>query len=186
MAIRSEQDFIKAISKDFNIKDSRIVTKGNETYQARDLTAFFKRMENYAERLKRAVQRQIDGYYDSYSPKVYDRKDWFRKSLEMNIKKTNNNIEIVIGFNNKYAWHPSIIKKYRDTNRYRGYVPILLDMGWEWKSMPPKIKHRFHWYEGYSFMEEAIQSVAQYKPTGLEVNLVAQYEGEIIKWLKYT
>ena len=102
-----------------------------------------------AQQLRSWINRFIALYYDSYTPKVYRRTYAFRNSLEM---PEIVNGHIVIRFTGAMVRHQSLF------GGGYGYVPSLINYGWRWKNQSVKPIHRFTYYEGDHFLEDAIHA----------------------------
>ena len=83
-------------------------------------------------------------------PKYIGRTYAFRNSLEM---PEIVNGHIVIRFNGAMARHQSLF------GGGYGYVPSLINYGWRWKNQSVKPIHRFTYYEGDHFLEDAIHAL---------------------------
>lgn len=129
-------------------------------------------LKSEAERLKGLIQKHIDEYLASYSPKGswnYSRK-WgtLKDCLLVNPKVYNRSIDVY--FDEDKAWGESVI----DLNKWGwGFKPILIDQGWQvGDDVPFRHVYRFGWYEGYHFLQRAIDEFQNTNPYGLHIEVI--------------
>lgn len=160
--IRNLKDLEKVLSKaqPKNIK----LSNGQNLYQL---------LEEEGKRLYKLVKKYIDKYYSSYHPNVYERTYRFKQSLRISpVKLENNSLAVEVYFDDAYAYHPSVL------GGKDGYVPLLINDGWRWKDIS-KAPYRFSHYEGFNFVERAIEEYNKTNPHGLKIKVIKRdYKGE--------
>lgn len=128
-------------------------------------------LKQEAERLHQYIQDEIDEAYMSYTPKVYKRTYQFEHSLYVDdmveINATGTQLSIKLKFNDTLAWHNSL------WNGSDGYLPALLDDGWSWHSSNVNI-YRLSNFDGYHFLENAVDKYNQDNPYGIKVNIIKE------------
>ena len=121
-----------------------------------------------AERLRQCIQDRIDEIYDIYQPRVYQRTYAFQSSLYVDdvvrIDTIGKKLTIRLLFNDN-AYHPSL------WGGDKGYLPSLLNDGWSWKNSNIDI-YRFSNFDGYHFLENAVDDYNQDNPYGIKVNII--------------
>lgn len=100
------------------------------------------------------IQNEIDAMYESYTPRVYERRPWHKglhsslyveDFLDARIK--GNSIEVSLKFsNNVWAWNFN--------GDHESNVAVLMNNGWAWHSRPLRSIPRFTDYEGWHFIEK--------------------------------
>lgn len=149
-----------------NLKQSlKTITLKNIRYPGTNLT-YEQVLKSETKRLKKIIQQHIDYYYMSYSPKVYNRTHGLQNSLtvddlcEMSASKNKIICKIIINDN---AIHPSLF------GGEAGNVFWLINSGWEVKKdVCFRDIYRLGYFEGYHFLENAIEefeSTSKYKIT---------------------
>lgn len=130
-------------------------------------------LQNETKRLKNILQREIDDYYTTYSPKVYKRGQHggnLRRSLSAdevcdvsaNGKKLTMSIKI-----NENAIHESII----DGSEANAFW--LINDGWKVKKdVWFKDIYRFGYYEGAHFVEDAVEEFKKTSKYGIKVEVI--------------
>ena len=126
-----------------------------------------------ANKLMKLIQTYIDAYYDSYEPEVYKRTYRFKHSLRWEDVKVINDILVVnIYFDPEWSNHESYF------GGEEGFVPILLDRGWEWKNNP-HIKHLSE-YDGFHFIDKAIAEYNATNDLNIKITIDAKYKGSTV------
>lgn len=130
-------------------------------------------LQNETRRLKDILQRKIEDYYNSYSPKVYDRGNHggnLRNSLSVDDVCTvsANGMKLIMNIKiNDNAIHNSIL----DDSEANSFW--LLNDGWSVKKdVWFKDIYRFGYYEGAHFVEEAIEEFEKTSRYGIKVEVV--------------
>lgn len=122
-------------------------------------------LETEAKRLYGLISAEIGAYYLSYDPKVYKWTGDLQKSLR--IQSVGNRFEIY--FAPSLAYHPSLMpNKYPDA-----FVPTLIDSGWKWNGGPHI--HHLTYYEGYHFIERAVNRFKATTDLPIQINIESKY-----------
>src|SRR5574344_500159 len=124
-------------------------------------------MQYEAKRLMNCIQEEIDNYYNSYSPTIYNRSFRFQESLYaedfINIDVKDNMVYIYLRFQSNLAYHDSFSGE--DV-----FVPLLINDGWCWDGYTGS-EDRFKRYDGYHFLEKGIEKWNQSNSMRLKVYL---------------
>ena len=107
--------------------------------------------------LYECIQSEIDAMYESYTPKVYERRPYhegLRSALYaedfLDARIKGNSIEVSLKFSdNVWAWNFN--------HTHKSPVNILMNNGWAWNSRPIHSTPRFTDYEGWHFIEKGCQ-----------------------------
>lgn len=127
------------------------------------------------------VDKFIQEYYRSYTPKVYKRTFEFRDSLYaeniMHARVNGNRLELSVSFEPTHANHTNLF------NDHKSYVPLLINSGWN----APKLEqmmggsvYRLTYYEGYHYIEKAIDYFNRTNTYDIYISpndVVAEWEG---------
>lgn len=144
--------------------------------------------ETYAEALKREVDRlydciqmRIEEYYDSYQPKIYKRTYRFMGALYaedlVDIKVVGTQIQLSLRFHPELAYHDTW------TSNGNGFVPILLNYGYEndklknYLGLDHHIEHLTH-LKPQLFIENGIMDWNKTNKLGLTIDVAAIYNGK--------
>jgi hypothetical protein len=120
------------------------------------------------------LYEKVRDYYDSYTPKYYERTYNFLNSIRTTpIIREGNQYTFTVYFDEDMGTHPSIM------GGEDGYVPILLEEGWQWKNDTTN-KHHFSYYEGFNFVEKAIDEFNLRNKWGLVLKKEIRYKGQYI------
>ncbi len=131
-------------------------------------------LEKEGNRLKDYLEDEIQNYYNSYSPTVYQRTYNFLNSVRITpVLQEGNQLTIKIYFDENMATHDSIF------GGEDGYVPILLEYGWQWKN-GMKIEH-LSTYEGFHFVDKAIERYNSNNPYKFKIVKHAEHKGQVIE-----
>lgn len=130
-------------------------------------------LQNETRRLKDILQRKIEDYYDSYSPKVYDRGNHegnLRDSLSVDDVCTvsANGMKLIMNIKiNDNAIHNSIL----DDSEANAFW--LINDGWQVKKdVWFKDIYRFGYYEGAHFVEDAVEEFESTSKYGIKVEVI--------------
>lgn len=112
------------------------------------------------------IQREIDEMYESYTPKVYERRPYhesLRSALYaedfLDARIKGNRIEISLKFNdNVWAWNFN--------HTHKSPVNILMNNGWGDKQ---NIKPLFEGYHGWHFIEKGIDKFNRNNKWGVKI-----------------
>lgn len=115
------------------------------------------------------IQREIDNMYESYTPKVYERRPWhdgLRSALYaedfLDARIKGNRIEVSLKFYDK-VW----AKNFDGT--HESNVAVLMNNGWAWHSRPLRGIERFTDYGGYHFIEKGCRRFNETNRWGVKV-----------------
>lgn len=100
-------------------------------------------------KLESITKSVVQGYYNSYTPSVYERTGGLLSSIASgSVKKEGRRISAEVTFGGS-AYHPSIFKGHP-----QGYTPILINNGWHSAKLEAKIGevYRLTHYEGYDLV----------------------------------
>lgn len=104
--------------------------------------------------LYECIQSEIDAMYESYTPKVYERRPYhesLRSALYaedfLDARIKGNSVEVSLKFSdNVWAWNFN--------HTHESNVAVLMNNGWAWNSRPIHSIPRFTDYEGWHFIEK--------------------------------
>lgn len=136
-------------------------------------------MAKEAKRLYNLIQKEIDNYYNSYSPVIYDRTGNYRKSLYAediaSIKVVGNSLEIGVGFNQSLVIHRNLFD-----NHY-SFVPLLMERGWTAKRLEDRygVIERFTRFDGIKAVERAIEEFNRTNKYGIIINADKFYNARV-------
>ena len=130
-------------------------------------------LKNETKRLKDILQKKIEEYYNSYSPKVYDRGNHggnLRYSLSVDdiCSVSANGMKLIMNINiNENAIHNSIL----DDSEANAFW--LINDGWQVKKdVWFKDIYRFGYYEGAHFVEDAVEEFERTSKYGIKVQII--------------
>lgn len=128
-------------------------------------------LKEAADLLYKLLHKQLQSYYNSYEPKVYQRTYGLLNSLRISpITHSGNQFSISVYFDKGSATHPSIF------GGEEGFTPILLNEGWEWNNNIGI--HRLSYYEGFHFVEHAIAEFNKVNKWGFKISKDGEYRGQ--------
>lgn len=125
-------------------------------------------LKSEAARLKGLIEKYINEYYASYEPVVYKRTNDLRNGVRVDTEVKNRSIDIY--FDDETVWGPSV--KHPKTQEPYGFTPILIDAGWSIKTQKPIRKRMFDFYEGYHFLQSALDEFEKNNPYDLHVEVI--------------
>jgi len=111
-------------------------------------------LQSEAERLQKYLVEEIDDYYNdgSYKPKVYERTGRWLESIKITSPiQIGNKFSISITFDESLANHPSWL------GQEDGYVPWLMELGWDIRDKFNGADNRFTHFEGTHYIYRACQ-----------------------------
>lgn len=148
--------------------------EGQNIFFAQNEKILLQKLHNAGIQLERLIQDEIDKYYDSYDPVQYERTYRFKSSLRMSnpIKTGTNEWSIEIYFDKDLADHEG------------AYVPTLINEGWDYRNKTDKDIYRFTHYEGYNFINKAVERFNKMNKYGFQVKVIKN--GEDITGFTYS
>ncbi len=162
----------------FNKKKQDDATKGN----AVSINNLVSILEYEGKILYKYIIDEIHAYYNSYDPVFYIRTYNFISALRITpVIYNNNKLSLKVYFDEQMGTHPSIWLKGEP-----GYVPILINYGWEWKHesvskiLNGKHIYRFSYYEGFHYIEKAISKYNMTNKYGFKIHFEANFKGEVV------
>lgn len=104
--------------------------------------------------LYECIQSEIDAMYESYTPKIYERRPYhesLRSALYaedfLDARIKGDSIEVSLKFSdNVWAWNFN--------HTHESNVAVLMNNGWAWNGRPIHSIPRFTDYEGWHFIEK--------------------------------
>lgn len=153
-------------------------------------------MAGEARRLYNCIQKYIDKYYGSYSPKVYDRTYRYHGALLAediaDIRVVENTLRIGVVFNNDLSMHPNLSNVYWADEgggeswipikgRHETFVPLMMELGWEspkLASMLGRKVYRLTYFEGIHAVEYGISDFNKNNKLGIKINADDFFNGK--------
>ena len=124
-------------------------------------------------RLEAYIKENINDYLNSYQPDVYDRTGNLLRSIRVgNPKATPDGVIVEIYFDRMLALHPSVM----GPNQPPGYVPWLIEVGWDIRDKVPFDRYNFTHFEGIHYVLNAIKRFEATNKYGIKV---AAYIGNL-------
>lgn len=131
-------------------------------------------------RLYDCIQRRIDDYYDSYKPKIYSRTYRFQGAIcaenLADIRVEGNQIKLSVKFHPTLAYHDTF------TSKGNGYVPILLNYGFNniklqnYLGAKEPIEH-LTYLKPQLFIEDGIRDWNRQNKLGITIDVTSIYNG---------
>ena len=119
------------------------------------------------------IQREIDDMYESYTPKVYERRPWhegLRSALYaedfIDARIKGNSIEVSLKFSNN-VWARNF------NGNHESNVALLMNYGWKAPRLENYIGHevwRLTHYEGWHFLEKGIAAFNRGNRWGVKID----------------
>lgn len=108
-----------------------------------------------ARRLEGYLKDELEKYFRSYQPKVYERTGNTVRSIRVGKprKIMGGFWSIDIGFDDGLANHPS----YIGSDQPDGYTPWLLEVGWDIRNKIPYDAPMFTYHDGTQYITKAVQ-----------------------------
>ena len=114
------------------------------------------------------VQAEIDAMYESYTPRVYERRPWhdsLRSALYaedfLDARIKGNSIELSLKFNsNVWAWNFD--------HSHKSPVNVLMLNGWKWKNYDGE-EDRFRRFDGYDYIGNGVKRFNASNRWGIKV-----------------
>lgn len=140
-----------------------------------DRSQINKLLKEEAGRLQDIIKTHILYYYRSYSPTEYVRTHRLLDSVKVDVVKTKDGFPSIDVYFDDECVHPSVM------GGESGFTATLLNYGWNWSP----VRHRFSYFEGYDFVEYAVNEFIAGNPYGLKVTVKAQYGSEVIDYREF-
>jgi hypothetical protein len=143
----------------------RIVAKKAKLANGRTIEQTLMEAVDY---LYECVQTEIDLMYESYAPKVYERRPYhesLRSALYaedfLDARIKGNRIEVSLKFsNNVWAWNFN--------GDHKSNVAVLMLKGWKWKNYDGE-EDRFRRFNGYDFIGKGVREFSAHNKWGVKV-----------------
>ena len=141
-------------------------------------------LEGAVRYLYQILDNYIREYYLSYDPINYERTFDFMDSLYaenfLQARVVGDRIELRVSFIDSMAYH------YNFNNSHKSYVPLLINCGWNAPKLEARVGkvHRLTYYEGYHFVEKAINQFNKQNQYGVYISLddiVAEWNGNNVR-----
>lgn len=139
-----------------------------------------KQLSREVRRLYHCIQRRIDDYYDSYNPQIYHRTYRFQGAMYaedlVNIRVEGNQIKLSVRFHPSLAYHDTF------TSKGNGYVPMLLNYGFNntklqnYLGAKEPIEHLTH-LKPQLFIENGIRDWNRQNKLGITIDVTSIYNG---------
>lgn len=144
----------------------RIAAKKGKTSTGKTIEQTLMEAVDY---LYMCIQREIDNMYESYTPKVYERRpyhDGLRSALYvedfLDARIVGNSIQISLKFSsNVWAWN------FNKT--HKSPVNILMLNGWKWQDYNGE-EDRFRRFDGYDYITKGIDNFNKNNKWGLIID----------------
>ena len=144
----------------------RIAAKKGKTSTGKTIEQTLMEAVDY---LYMCIQREIDNMYESYTPKVYERRPWhsgLRSALYaedfLDARIKGNSIELSLKFsNNVWAWNFN--------HTHKSNVAVLMLQGWKWKNYNGE-EDRFRRFDGYDFIGKGVQEFNAHNKWGVNIS----------------
>lgn len=152
---------------------TQIKTRSGETY--------VEALKHEVDRLYDCIQARIEDYYNSYQPKIYRRTYRFEGALYaenlVDIRVVGTQIQLSLRFHPELAYHDTW------TSNGNGYVPILLNYGFENNALKNYLGLDHHvehltYLKPQLFIENGILDWNKTNKLGLKIDVTAIYNGK--------
>ena len=152
---------------------TQIKTRSGETY--------VEALKREVDRLYDCIQARIEDYYNSYQPKIYRRTYRFEGALYaenlVDIRVVGTQIQLSLRFHPELAYHDTW------TSNGNGYVPILLNYGFENNALKNYLGLDHHvehltYLKPQLFIENGILDWNKTNKLGLTIDVTAIYNGK--------
>lgn len=142
-------------------------------------------LEKAVDYLYDCVDHFLLEYYLSYTPSIYRRTYDFRDSLYaedfVHARVNGDRIELSVSFRPSMSYHKNLF------GDHESYVPLLINSGWHSKKLEETIGiiPRFTRYEGFHFVEKAVDMFNRTNPYGVYISpndIEAEWEGQNVQF----
>lgn len=122
-----------------------------------------------ARRLEKYLKEELQSYYSSYSPTVYQRTGNTVDSLRVTPPRRLNNSEWSIGI----EFDPSLANHYSyiGEDQPDGYTPWLLEVGWDIRDKIGYDAPMFTHHKGTKYITKAVERFNKDNPYGLKISV---------------
>ncbi|MNW59256.1 hypothetical protein D3C74_371640 [compost metagenome] len=139
------------------------INSGTENKDLVNIQKVKSSLNEAARLMEKLLYKELQAYYDSYDPVVYERTFGLLNSLRVSpIVQRGNELVISVYFDRDSATHPSIF------GGANGYTAILINDGWEWDNNIGI--HRLSYFSGAHFIEKAIAEFNKVNKWGFKVS----------------
>lgn len=130
-------------------------------------TQIKKALRESARLLEKYMKEELNRYFDSYTPSVYERTGNTLKSFRVSEprKVGLNDWSIEIYFDDGLANHPSVM------GQEEGYTPWLLEVGWNIEDKVGYSRPMFTKHSGIGYIKKAVSRFNSSNPHGFKVNV---------------
>lgn len=165
------------MSKDLKEQIAKLAAKQIKT---RSGESYEEALKREVDRLYDCIQNRIDEYYDSYEPKIYERTYRFWSALYaedlVDVRAVGTQIQLSLRF------HPDLAQHETWTSNGNGYVPVLLNYGFENNALKKYmgLKHPIEhltYLKPQLFIENGILDWNKTNKLGLSIDVTAIYNG---------
>lgn len=127
-----------------------------------------KALDSEMQRLQRYLIEEINAYLDSYQPIQYQRTGAWLESIRVNpIQMVGNTYSISLTFDDEFAYHSS----YLGNDQPDGYVPWLMEVGWDIRDKFGGRDNRFTRFEGSHYIKKAVERWNQDNKLGFTISV---------------
>lgn len=158
------------------IISSKVKMSNGETLQ--------EQLSREVSRLYKCIQRRIDNYYDSYTPEPYCRTYRFQGAMYaedlIDIRIEDNQIKLSVKFHPSLAYHDTF------TPKGNGYVPILLNYGFNNKKLENYVGRPIEhltYLKPQLFIEKGILDWNRQNKLGITIDVTSIYNGNKFNFL---
>lgn len=127
-------------------------------------------IESERNRLYNIIMERIDYYLNTEypSPKKYDRTNpsQWKESIRVEVIRVSRRWALQINFDEEIGLHPSYIN---EEEQPYGFVPFLMEFGWDIRDKIPYEAYRFTHFEGTHYLKDSINTFNEVNPYKVRV-----------------
>ena len=124
-------------------------------------------------RFKEILREELLKYYNSYEPSIYNRSWRLFHSIRISpVQIRDNSVAVCIYFDQNLSYGLSLF------GGIPGFKPILINYGWRWRKKTGP--YRLGYYQGFGFVESAIDRWNRDNKHNLRIESIATYGGRIV------